>query len=528
MNFNYLKSIWAFIIFLSLLSLYGCQADKKVAVDKGDTKWWVGVVSSGHKMPLTSNIELETRGATHWNQVQPLILSNEGDVIFSEHPMKITYKNKTFDFESDKDSIFQKKVGGTLKDAYLYASKLFFPPSDNMPNELLFTAPQFNTWIELTYNQNQTDILNYARSIIDNGFEPGVLMIDDTWQKSYGQWEFDPVKFPDPEFMISSLHKMGFKVMLWIAPFVSGDIPQYRDLKEKKAFLKHPASNKPLMVEWWNGQSAVLDLSNPVDQKWFKSQLERLVNKYNVDGFKFDAGDAEFYVGGDSYANVTANQQTELYAQIGLDYSLNEFRATWKMGGKALAQRLSDKDHSWEDLEKLIPQMNLLGIMGYPFSCPDLIGGGQYLSFEGEAKIDQELIVRSAQAHALMPMMQFSVAPWRILDPEHLKIVKEATDIRKKFKEYILETAKNSARTGEPIMRHMEYEYPHMGYAMVKDQFLIGENLLVAPIIKKNSKMRTVFIPPGKWRDNQGHILIGPVVHEVTVELDTLPYYSKI
>ena len=90
------------------------------------------------------------------------------------------------------------------------------------------------------------------------------------------------------------------------------------------------------------------------------------------------------------------------------------------MGGKHLIQRLHDKNHDWTDLKKLIPHMLLEGIMGYPFSCPDMIGGGQFKSFFDDAKIDKELIVRSTQVHALMPMMQFSVAPWRILDKKTL------------------------------------------------------------------------------------------------------------
>ena len=56
-----------------------------------------------------------------------------------------------------------------------------------MPPELFFSVPQYNTWIELTYNQNQKDILRYARAIVDNGMPPGIIMIDDNWQEDYGK-----------------------------------------------------------------------------------------------------------------------------------------------------------------------------------------------------------------------------------------------------------------------------------------------------------------------------------------------------
>ena len=98
------------------------------------------------------------------------------------------------------------------------------------------------------------------------------------------------------------------------------------------------------------------------------------------------------------------------------------------MGGQPLVQRLRDKQHSWEEIKKLIPDILLQGLVGYSFTCPDMIGGGEISSFWGEKNnLDQDLVVRSAQCHALMPMMQFSVAPWRVLDSAHFDAVKKAS-----------------------------------------------------------------------------------------------------
>lgn len=521
---------------MSFFIFTACSADsvssdniKEKTSTLQNQQWWVGVSSEGEKMPLTKPYKVDMRGTTKGNQIQPLMLSSNGHVVWSETPYAVNYNNGKLDFDGTDKNLQITKAGTSLKEGYLFASKNYFSPSGKMPDELLFTAPQFNTWIELVYDQNQEDILQYARDIIKHGFKPGVLMIDDTWQENYGRWEFHPGRFPTPKKMMDELHSLGFKVMLWVAPFVSGDIPEYRELNSKKAFVKSApgADAKPLMVEWWNGQSAVLDLSNPVDIKWFKDRLDYLQEEYGVDGFKFDAGDAEFYTEGYSHKKTSANQHAELYAKFGLDYPLNEYRATWKMGGQPLAQRLRDKAHTWSDLEKLVPQMNLLGVMGYPFSCPDLIGGGEFTSFINDAPIDQELIVRSTQAHALMPMMQFSAAPWRILDKTHLSAVKKATKIREKLTAYILKTAKDSAKTGEPIMRPLEYEFPHQGYENVKNQFLIGKDLLVAPIMLKDKATRKIFIPPGQWEDQQGNLIEGPTEKIINVDIDTLPFYKR-
>ena len=90
--------------------------------------------------------------------------------------------------------------------------------------------------------------------------------------------------------------------------------------------------------------------------KWLKGELDRLINEYGVDGFKLDAGDSRFYKGIKSVKELTPNAHTELFAKVGLEYPFNEYRATWKMGGQPLVQRLHDKSHDWTDIKKLIPQ----------------------------------------------------------------------------------------------------------------------------------------------------------------------------
>jgi len=138
------------------------------------------------------------------------------------------------------------------------------------------------------------------------------------------------------------------------------------------------------------------------------------------------------------------------------------------------------------------------------------------------------LIVRSAQCHALMPMMQFSVAPWRVLDKLHLDAVLNAVKLRENFKTYILKTAKESAISGEPILRSMEYAFPKNNYALIKDQFLIGDSLLVAPVVEKNAGKRLVMLPKGVWKTGNGKMIKGPKAIEVNTDIDTLPYFVKV
>jgi len=491
------------------------------------TYWWTGIINDGYKMPLNQIYQADLK-SNYGNQAQPLILSSKGDVIWSEEPYIINFNSGRLRLKGRSVKFQYNKAGYTLKDAYGFASKTYFPPSGKMPDKLLFTNPQYNTWIELVYNQNQRDIMKYARSILANGFPPGVLMIDDNWQEDYGKLNFHPGRFSNPKQMIDSLHKLGFKVMLWVCPFVSPDCDVYRSLIRNKCFVTDN-TGKPAIIRWWNGASALLDLTNPKAADWFKSQLNRLMSDYGVDGFKLDAGDFEYYENVSSLkTNATPQEQSELYGKIGLDYPLNEYRAMWKMGGQPLVERLRDKEHGFKALQLLIPNMLTSALMGYYFSCPDLIGGGEFTSFQNLEKLDQESIVRSAQVHALMPMMQFSVAPWRVLDKEHFEAVKRAVQIREKYKEYILELAIKASRTGEPIIKPLEFNYPDNGYATITDQFLLGDNLLVAPVLVKGATTRSVVIPEGIWESYDGKKITGPKTIEFPVHLIDLPYFEKI
>jgi len=513
----------------------------EVALD-GDEKWWVGVVSESHRMPLdrsSASFEIDLLGNTVGNQVQPLLLSTKGRYVWSEEPFRLATGGGTIRLASDLGPFQSGRHGTTLREAALHAGASFFPPSGKTPDPMLFTHPQFNTWIELTYDQNQRDVLAYARAIVANGFPPGVLMIDEGWAEGYGVWDFHRGRFPDPKAMMDELHGMGFKVMLWVCPYIQPDGKHFTELLHDRTSVVWLRSAKdprqPAILHWWDGYSAVTDLTSSRGREWFQAQLRHLVEAYGVDGFKLDGGDAEHYAqssmltGAVAFdASATPNRHTEAWARIGLDFPLNEYRACWKMGGQPLAQRLRDKEHTWEDLRKLVPGMVNLGLMGYPFGCPDLIGGGEYLSFRNLAAIDQELIVRAAQVHALMPMMQFSVAPWRVLSPENLATCRRMAALHTEQGASILGLARASARTGEPIVRSLEYAWPHRGYVDVLDQFLLGPDILVAPVVEKGARRRRLLVPPGRWRGDDGSVVSGPTSVEIDAALDRLPWYRRI
>ncbi|WP_262249785.1 glycoside hydrolase family 31 protein [Parapedobacter soli] len=536
-----LKLLSTIGVVLLAIQLFAQEADRVDLQILEDEYWWGGLSSLGHQTPYdTESVTVQDLwGDNKGNQAQPLLLSSKGRYVWSEEPIKYEFEKGKIRVTTRQGKIISGRSGNNLRTAYAYVAKNFFPSNGKIPEEMLFTRPQYNTWIELNYNQNEQGILAYAQSLIDNGYPPGVLMIDDTWQENYGTWEFAPRRFKDPKGMIKKLHDMGFKVMLWICPFVSPDSEVFRKLAEEGMLLLDPqksqdilwanTKNKAAIIRWWNGASACLDLSNPRTQKWFKDQLDHLVNAYGVDGFKFDAGDARFYTDGVvSFHSGTPNDHTTYFAELGLHYPLNEYRASWKMAGLPLAQRLRDKKHDWEDLQKLIADQMSQSIMGYAYTCPDMIGGGEHGSFRTLSTMDEELIVRSAQVHALMPMMQYSVAPWRVLSKENAALCRQAALLHTKVGDYMLGLAKTASETGEPIVKPMALAYPESGYETIKDQFMLGDDILVSPVIEKGARSRKVVFPEGKWKGDDGKIIEGGKTVEVDAPLARLPYFTKI
>jgi len=473
------------------------------------------------------DLSVDNRG----NQVAPLLLSNMGRFVWSGQPFAFELKEGSLILHSDVEKIEAIVAGKTLRNAFLGAMKKHFPASGKTPDLLMFKMPQYNMWIELNYNQDQQKVLKYANDVIKNGFPTGVFMVDEGWTKYFGNFEFDPSRFPNPKVMVDELHAKGFKVMVWVSPFISPDSKEFKHLAKNNCLVMKKDKSRPALIKWWEGYSACLDFTNPLAVEWLRSQLKDVQSKYGVDGFKFDAGDFDFYSSSSAYyrnddTNTSGPLQAEMYGKLGAEFQFNEFRAGWKNGNQPLAQRLQDKSYSWDDLKLLVPDMLSAGLIGHPFTCPDMIGGGLLSTFENIdlAKFEQELMVRSAQVQALMPMMQFSVAPWRVLDEKHLGFVREAALLHAKMGDYIVTLAKKAAVDGEPIVRHLEYAFPNQGFESCDTQFMLGDKYLVCPMIEKGTS-RTVKLPQGNWTDELGKKYKGGKPIKIEVPLDRLPYF---
>ncbi|BCJ98257.1 glycoside hydrolase family 31 protein [Anaerocolumna chitinilytica] len=475
-----------------------------------ENEYWYGTcVKYGLKMPFDAESEcvLDFRSNETPNQAMPFLVSSKGRFLWRKSGFQITFQKGEMEFPDD---VILKAGFGNLKSAYLSAMKEYFPFHQITPSKALFNKVIYNTWIEFTFYQNQKDILEYAKSILDSGMPAGVLMIDDGWAEYYGDWKFHSGKFPDAKEMIDSLHEMGFEVMVWMCPYITPDTVAYREAVKRDILIKRP-DGEAYIAKWWNGYSAVLDMSNPMAQDWLSEQLHEL-QEIGVNGFKFDGGDSLYYREDNvTYEKLSPDEHSNLWARYGEQFEFNEFRVSFGAGGYGLLQRLCDKDHSWGDngIASLIPDILLQGLTGHPFGCPDMIGGGEYVNFQEAAKnnLDQELFIRHCEIACLMPAIQFSAAPFRVLSEENFKRILKSLEYRKQYLDIICHFTDLAAVTGEPVIRYMSYEYPEESVEKVIDQFMIGDRLLVAPIYQKGCAGREVYIPRGKWKNGNETIV---------------------
>jgi alpha-glucosidase len=129
---------------------------------------------------------------------------------------------------------------------------------------------------------------------------------------------------------------------------------------------------------------------------------------------------------------------------------------------------------------------------------------------------------------AMMPMMQFSAAPWRLLGEAELAACRDAANLHVALAPRILALARHAAETGEPIVRHMEYVFPHQEFDHGYQQFMLGDDLLVAPVVHEDDHV-TVALPAGKWRDDLGKIHVGPALLNIErVPLNRIPRYVRL
>jgi alpha-glucosidase (family GH31 glycosyl hydrolase) len=373
-----------------------------------------------------------------------------------------------------------------------------------VPERSWLAETVFCTWTQFPRCITQERIVEMAREIREREYPCSTITVDDRWESCYGELRFSP-DFPDPAAMMEELHGMGFRVVLWVTPFVNREAKTFPELTAE-GLLVPSKGGGAAMLKWWGGEAGLVDLTNPAARGWYRDQLVRLREEVGVDGFKIDGGDAKYqpdpagaawcdYRGASGYVDELLSVFEEVAP------GSCESRTAWLSQGRNILWRQGGKDSHWgadNGLKALVRLALNTSLLGYDVVMPDMIPGRVQTMVSDMPLPTDELMVRWTEASAFTPAMQFSYFPWNYA-AQTAAAVRGLALAHAATADYVLAAA---AGRSAPLLRPVWYDHPDREdlYA-VDDQFLLGPDLLAAPVLDEGASERDVLLPPGEWRD---------------------------
>lgn len=373
------------------------------------------------------------------------------------------------------------------------------------PRAQLLGDSIFCTWTQYPRCITQGRIEAMAVDIRKHAYPCSVLTIDDRWESTFGELEFSG-DFPNPRAMVQRLHGLGFKVLLWVTPFVNREAKTFADLAARKILAPRKDGTGAALLKWWGGTAGLVDLTNPAGRRWYRQQILRLKNEIGVDGFKIDGGDAKYqppaaetawhdYKGPSGYADELLG----LFEEIAPGQC--ETRTVWLSQRRDILWRQGGKDSHWgvdNGLAALVRLGMQMALLGYDIQMPDMVPGRVGTMVSNMALPTDELMVRWTEASAFFPILQFSYFPWNY-GPATAKVSLAYAQAHKAMQGYLAAEAKNRSA---PLLRPLWYDSPRdQALYSVDDEFCLGGDVLVAPVLEPNQVARDVLLPAGRWLD---------------------------
>uniref|UniRef100_A0A914VBD5 Uncharacterized protein n=1 Tax=Plectus sambesii TaxID=2011161 RepID=A0A914VBD5_9BILA len=412
----------------------------------------------------------------------------------------------------------------SLKDFLMSVLGTLYDKPTGMPDRRMIAQPVWTTWARYKAAISQESTLAYAQEIKDHNYPISQLELDDAWATKYGDFTFDPIKFPDPKGMIEKLRAQDIRLTIWIHPFINKDSVNGSNPALFPFFLQKPEGG-PCEVSWWDGKEAYcVDFTNPSAADWFVAQLESL-KQLGVHSFKFDAGETNYFPrkfklfsGGSP--NDFSRAYAKMASRMGEDIEIRVFSETQAIPAFI---RTLDRNSSWDNagLKTVLPVALNFSILGYPFNLPDMVGGNAY----DTPMPEKELFIRWMQANVFLLCMQLSFTPWQF-DQETVDICDKMIKLRAEWTDYMLAECEKCASTGLPVIRPLWWLGEHEEALTCSRQFLVGDRLLVAIVVDKDVRMQSVLIPTGTWKCGiDGVVHQGPVLINQVIPLDQLAFY---
>lgn len=359
-----------------------------------------------------------------------------------------------------------------------------------------------------------------------------------------GRLAWDEKNWPDHAKMISDLNKRGVHVVPIHQPYINkkGAINNYNLLADN-GLLTKDASGKTKDVTTWVGEAGMFDIANPATRDWMWKRMKPLTAE-GLSGWWGDLGEPEVHpveivhANGETaeeYHNVYGNEWSKMVYN-GLRSDFPDMRPMLMMrGGTTGLQRYSvfpwtsDVSRSWGGLQAQNKLLLSSGLSGLGYMSND-VGG---FAVDKDHPYDPELYVRWLQNGVFNPVMrthaQDKPEPYHY--PAQEKILQRYIRMRYEWLPYNYTLAYENATQGLPLMRHVNFhgEEDSDKYADISDEYLWGDNVLVAPVVTKGARTRKVVFPSGQWIDwyNPARTFRGGSTVTMPAPLGTLPLFVK-
>ena len=460
----------------------------------------------------------------------------EGEVIFGAETAEVTFE------------------GGALR-YYLIAGE----PRRLLAHytELTGRPPLPPRWA-LGYHQsrwgyaNETDIREVAAGFAKHDIPLSAIHLDIDYMDGYRVFTVHPQRFPDLPALAEEMQEQGIRLVTILDPGVKDD-PQYTVARSGLAegvFCRQP-DGRPHRALVWPGWCYFPDFTAPKTRAWWGSFYPRLLDQ-GISGFWHDMNEpAAFAAWGEPTLPRSLHHDFEgrggthreahnLYALLmnraGFEAQrlYRPERRPWQLtrSGWAGVQRYAwhwtgDVESSWPALRRTVAILLNLSLSGIFYSGSD-IGG-----FSGHPS--PELYLRWFQMAAFTPFFRLHSAtglplrePWRF-DPRTREAVREVIRLRYRLLPYWYTLAWQAAEEGLPLLRPLFWDWPeNPDLWEVEDAFLVGDSLLVAPILEKGGRARSLLLPPGGWYDfweDTVYPLPGP--EEIAAPLERIPLFVR-
>lgn len=421
----------------------------------------------------------------------------------------------------------------------------------------LLPAPwALGPWIWRDENRDQAEVEADIETLRRLDLATSAIWIDRPYATKVNTFDFEPGAYPDPRAMIERAHASGLRVALWHTPYLEEGAEPFRSEALEKRFF--PPKTGSLL----NGWSAPIDLTNPAAYAFWQENLRRYT-ELGIEGFKLDYAEDvipglaggrnqwRFFDGSDErtghhdytllyhrvYAEILPQTGGFLLCRAARWGDQTRVSVIWPgdMDANFARHREEFTDRDGETvtgvggLPATVIQGLSLGPSGFPFFGADT-GGYRH------SPPDRETYIRWFQQTALSTVMQVgdssSQPPWVFTaengrDDATLDLYRTHARLHQRLFPYLWTYAQRLSEDGRPIQRALGLAHPELG-EHPGDLYLLGDALLVAPVVERGAREKRVIFPAGDWVDvDTGEIFTGPDVQTVAAPLEKLPLFLK-